>query len=294
MLIRLQAPVSAATIGLLAGTHAAETMGRSATPLAADVTFECKDSFAAAALSLAKQARLLPAVFVVPCVPPSSEADVLQLSVQQFERASEPHCVDLECVSSARVPLAGHEASRLVLFRNRRNADEHVAVVIGAPDLSAVPVRLHSACLTGDLLGSLRCDCGDQLRGAVNQLAAAGGGVLLYLAQEGRGIGLANKLRAYALQDQGLDTIEADQHLGFRADERSYAAAAGMLKQLGMTRIQLLTNNLEKIESLRTAGIEVVGGERLLGIVNRHNVHYIRTKRDRSGHLMPKIEFDEL
>jgi len=152
-----------------------------------------------------------------------------------------------------------------------------------------VLVRLHSACLTGDLLGSLRCDCGDQLRGAVDQLAAVGGGVLLYLAQEGRGIGLANKLRAYQLQDTGLDTIEADRHLGFNADERSYAAAASMLRQLGKTRIQLLTNNQEKIDALQAAGIDVVSGQRLIGAVNRHNVRYIRAKRERAGHLMPEV-----
>ena len=165
--------------------------------------------------------------------------------------------------------------------------------MIGTPK-AAVSVRLHSACLTGDLLGSLRCDCGEQLRNAVDQLATVGGGVLLYLAQEGRGIGLANKLRAYELQDAGLDTIEADRHLGFSADERSYAAAASMLRHLGMTRIQLLTNNLEKIEALEAEGIEVVAGHRLLGTVNRHNARYVHAKRERAGHLMPEVNMDEI
>ncbi|MEO6367690.1 MAG: GTP cyclohydrolase II, partial [Steroidobacteraceae bacterium] len=128
-----------------------------------------------------------------------------------------------------------------------------------------------------------------QLRGAVEQLAAAGGGVLLYLAQEGRGIGLANKLRAYCLQDEGLDTIDADQQLGFREDERSYDVAAAMLRQLSFTRIRLLTNNPVKLAALAQAGLDVVSGERVIGPVNRHNVRYLRAKRERSGHLVPDV-----
>jgi GTP cyclohydrolase II len=201
----------------------------------------------------------------------------------------------LQWVSDARVPLAGHEDCRFVLFRDSRDGSEHVAVLIGTPDsATAVPVRLHSACLTGDLLGSLRCDCGDQLRTAVEDLAAAGGGLLLYLAQEGRGIGLANKLRAYRLQDAGLDTIDADHHLGFEADERSYAVAAGMLRALGMLRIRLLTNNPQKIGSLREAGIEVVDSQLLLGGVNEYNVRYLRAKRERAGHLVPEIRNEDV
>jgi GTP cyclohydrolase II len=255
-------------------------------------TVEPCETVAAAALNLAKHARLLPAVLVVATLPPPIEEEVLRVCVSQLDRVVRQGALELERVSEARVPLASHEHCRLVLFRDGSDASEHIAVIIGSPDPEAARVRLHSACLTGDLLGSLRCDCGDQLRGAVAQLAAAGGGVLLYLAQEGRGIGLANKLRAYELQDTGLDTIEADRHLGFRADERSYVAAASMLRQLGMTRIHLLTNNLEKIDALQKAGIEVVAGERLLGAVNRHNVRYIRAKRERAGHLMPEIKIE--
>jgi GTP cyclohydrolase II len=147
-----------------------------------------------------------------------------------------------------------------------------------------VPVRLHSSCLTGDLLGSLRCDCGDQLHSAVGQLAASGG-VLLYLAQEGRGTGLASKLRAYRLQDGGLDTIEADRHLGFRDDERDYRAAAVMLRALGVRRISLLTNNPRKIDCLQRGGIEVATRRPLVAPVNVHNARYIDTKRERAGHL---------
>ncbi|HEY6643944.1 GTP cyclohydrolase II [Povalibacter sp.] len=255
------------------------------------LSVEAGDAYTGATLKLAKSARLLPAVLMVPSPPPSS--DVLTITTAQLKRLAPSTSLDLERVSEARVPLAGHEDCRLVLFRDNRDASEHVAVLIGSQQHATVPVRLHSACLTGDLLASLRCECGDQLRMAVDQLAAVGGGVLLYLAQEGRGIGLANKLRAYSLQDTGMDTIEADRHLGFGADERSYLAAASMLKHLGMTRIRLLTNNLNKIEGLSNAGIEVVGGQRLIGAVSRHNARYLHAKRERAGHLMPEINLDE-
>lgn len=290
LLLRFHQPVSSALVNGLAGVNASKSV-----PVGSDrlFTVEICDALTAATLELAKHARLLPAVLIISA--PRSTQGVLTISTTQLERLTQPEAFDLERVSEARVPLAGHEDCRLVLFRDGRDASEHVAVLIGSPKNSvAVSVRMHSACLTGDLLGSLRCDCGDQLRGAVDQLAAVGGGVLLYLAQEGRGIGLANKLRAYELQDTGLDTIEADRHLGFSADERSYAAAASMLRQLGMTRIQLLTNNLEKMESLRRAGIDVVGGQRLIGAVNRHNARYVHAKRERAGHLMPEVNMDEI
>ena len=161
-----------------------------------------------------------------------------------------------------------------------------VAVVIGKPDArNAVPVRMHSACLTGDLLGSLRCDCGEQLRTAVARIGALGGGVLLYLDQEGRGIGLPNKMRAYVLQDGGLDTVDADEHLGFRSDERTYDVAAALLNELGFKRIRLLTNNPQKISALRDHGIDVVGRLPLVTTSNTHNERYLRAKHERAGHL---------
>jgi GTP cyclohydrolase II len=287
--LRFHQPVSSALVNMLAGVDVS-------TPLVIGAdrrfTVEACDPLTAATLTLAKNARLLPALLTISSQSPGK--DMLAISAAQIERLDQPQASDLERVSEARVPLAGHEECRLVLFRDGRDSSEHVAVLIGSPKSTAVPVRLHSACLTGDLLASLRCDCGDQLRSAVDQLAAVGGGVLLYLAQEGRGIGLANKLRAYELQDSGLDNIDADKHLGFSADERSYAVAASMLKQLGMTRIQLLTNNLEKMEALRNAGIEVIGGQRLIGAVNRHNARYVHAKRERAGHLMPAINMDEI
>jgi GTP cyclohydrolase II len=290
VLLRLHQPVSPSLVSWLAGVTSDHSL--IATARHRDFTVETCDALTAASLKLAKRARLLPAVLLVTSRPLAQQ--VLEISATHLKQLTEPSALDLEKVCDARVPLAGHEDCRLVLFRDRLDASEHVAVVIGSPKNSAVPVRLHSACLTGDLLASLRCDCGDQLRGAVDQLATAGGGVLLYLAQEGRGIGLANKLRAYELQDTGLDTIEADRHLGFSADERSYVAAASMLRHLGMTRIQLLTNNLEKIEALQNAGIEVVAGHRLIGAVNRHNVRYVHAKRERAGHLMPEIDLDAI
>jgi GTP cyclohydrolase II len=149
-----------------------------------------------------------------------------------------------------------------------------------------VLTRLHSECFTGDLLGSLRCDCGDQLRGAIGEIARGGGGVLLYLAQEGRGIGLVNKLRAYQLQDSGFDTVDANEQLGFDADERVYLPAAEMLRQLRFLRVRLLTNNPEKVAALNRCGIAVAERVPHVFPANGHNERYLRTKATRSGHLL--------
>lgn len=248
----------------------------------------CADGLAAAAVQLAKSAQLLPALLVSDVCVDAAPASALAVRLDQVQRHAHPGDDDLVRVSEARVPLREEEASRLVLFRDRRDATEHVAVIVGSPDSAGVvPVRAHSSCFTGDLLGSLRCDCGEQLQTAVKRLHDEGGGVLLYLAQEGRGIGLANKLRAYELQDEGLDTVDADRHLGFSADERSYAIAAAMLKSLGYTRIRLLTNSPHKVRELRARGIDVAEIETLLVPTNAHNARYLRTKRDRAGHLIP-------
>jgi GTP cyclohydrolase II len=248
----------------------------------------CADPLSTAAVQLAKSAQLLPALLVTGTDTGPVPTNALAVRVDQVDRHAHPTADDLVRVSEARVPLREEESSRLVLFRDRRDASEHVAIVVGQPDPKAlVPVRAHSSCLTGDLLGSLRCDCGEQLQTAVKRLHDEGGGVLLYLAQEGRGIGLANKLRAYQLQDAGLDTVDADRHLGFNADERSYAIAAAMLKELGFTRIKLLTNSPHKVRELRARGIDVQEMESLLAPPNAHNARYMRTKRDRAGHLIP-------
>jgi GTP cyclohydrolase II len=190
-------------------------------------------------------------------------------------------------VSEAVIPLADAADARFVCFRTSVGHREHLAVIIGPPDeADGVPVRLHSACLTGDVFGSLRCDCGDQLRQSVAALNALGGGVLLYLAQEGRGIGLANKLRAYALQDTGRDTIDADLQLGFSPDERQYGIAAAMLRELGYQRIRLMTNNPEKIDALLDAGIQIVDRLPLLASITPQNRRYMDAKRTRARHLL--------
>ncbi len=193
----------------------------------------------------------------------------------------------LSKVGEARVPLAGAENTRIVAFRPYDGGLEHIAIVIGTPGAGeAVLARIHSECFTGDLLASLRCDCGDQLRGAIREIGQQGAGVLLYLAQEGRGIGLVNKLRAYQLQDEGFDTVDANLQLGFDADERIYVAAAEMLRQLGFERVRLMTNNPLKVEALGHCGVEVV--ERVAHIFpsNDHNENYLRTKAVRSGHML--------
>jgi GTP cyclohydrolase II len=194
---------------------------------------------------------------------------------------------ELFVVTDARVPLGDAEVVRLVAFRGSVGGPEHLALVIGKPDLTApVLVRLHSSCLTGDVLGSLRCDCGQQLRGAIRAMADGPGGVLLYLAQEGRGIGLVNKLRAYQLQDRGFDTVDANERLGFAADERVYAAAAAMLRALKLPRIQLMTNNPDKVRALEAYGIDVVRRVPHAFPPNDHNRFYLETKALRSGHLL--------
>ena len=238
-----------------------------------------------AAFGLAKAARLIPALigFNASKVTDDSLHCVSMSAILEHASAARN---GIQLISESRVPLAESEQSRVALYRDEHGGSEHVAVIIGEPDLSAsVPVRLHSACLTGDLLGSLRCDCGEQLATAVAHIAKLGGGVLLYLDQEGRSIGLANKLRAYAIQDTGIDTYDADRHLGFSADERSYDVAAAMLQRIGVTRVRLLTNNPRKIDALREHGIDVIDRIALLTEPNAHNEGYLRTKRERAGHL---------
>jgi GTP cyclohydrolase II len=240
----------------------------------------------AAALQLAKAGQLVPALVGFASAARTSDG-VLTVAVSDVaSHAPRFGHHALQLISRARVPLADAVESEIAVFRDEHSLAEHVAVVIGTPDAhDAVPVRLHSACLTGDLLGSLRCDCGEQLRTAVARIATLGGGVLLYLDQEGRGIGLPNKLRAYVLQDGGLDTVDADQHLGFLSDERTYDVAAALLHELGITRIRLLTNNPQKISSLRDHGIDVVGRLPLVTTSNAHNERYLRAKHERAGHL---------
>ena len=246
---------------------------------------------ALAAVGLAKLASLLPAALVmrlskneVPLF--ARRGDVKMIEAETvFRRGAAT--AGLERVAEARVPLADAEDACLIAFRPHDGGLEHLAILIGSPDPSAhVLVRLHSECFTGDLLASLRCDCGDQLRGGIAAITRGGGGLLLYLAQEGRGIGLVNKLRAYRLQDAGFDTLDANEQLGFDADERVYLPAAEMLRQLGYGTVRLLTNNPEKVAALERYGIRVV--ERVPHVFpsNGHNERYLRTKATRSGHFL--------
>lgn len=241
---------------------------------------------AQAAVDLCKLAGLLPAAILMPASQQSRDhATVAVGAVAEYRRLS---ASTLRPVSEARVPLADVEDVRIISFRPADGGPEQYAILVGEPERDAEPLtRLHSECFTGDLLGSLRCDCGDQLRGAIRRMAHEGSGVLLYLAQEGRGIGLTNKLRAYMLQDDGLDTVDANHHLGFGGDERDYWAAAAMLRQLGIGRVRLLTNNPSKITQLRQYGIEVTGRVPHIFAANEHNRRYLQTKAERSGHLLP-------
>lgn len=233
---------------------------------------------AEAGLALAKRAALLPALFAVPATALAPGRMAAEASaILAWRRAAR-----LAIVSRARLPLDGAEDTSVVAFRPTDGGPEHLALLIGTP--GDVPlIRVHSACLTGDVLGSLKCDCGPQLRAAVRRIAAEGG-ILLYLQQEGRGIGLLNKLRAYQLQDQGFDTVDANLRLGFGEDERDFDLAAAMLQALGVQQVRLLSNNPLKASALEGQGIKVTElvphsfGE------NPHNSRYLETKRDRQGH----------
>ena len=236
------------------------------------------------ALRILKSARLLPAALVLPVATAPEGLTVLNAQpTRHVLDTSSP----LHPVISARVPLAAAENSRLHVFRPEDGGEEHYAIEIGRPPRDApVLARLHSACFTGDLLGSLKCDCGPQLRGALAQMGAEGAGVLLYLNQEGRGIGLANKMRAYSLQDQGFDTVEANHRLGFEDDERDFRLGAALLQKMGFSSARLLTNNPAKIAMMERAGIAVTERVPLKVGENPHNAHYLATKAAKSGHLL--------
>lgn len=238
---------------------------------------------ATAALTLARQAAVLPACLMYS--QPVQHTNVLEISAASANRYLRDSGALIE-LSHAKIPLATADEATLTVFRELHGSAEHVAIAVGKPDLNQpVTVRLHSSCFTGDILGSLRCDCGEQLQGSIASMAKAGGGIVLYVSQEGRGIGLASKLRAYQLQDEGLDTIEANQHLGFEADLRRYPAAVSMLRSLGIQQIRLVTNNPTKIEALRRDGINIVERLPSFATVNVHNERYLETKRERAGHL---------
>lgn len=236
------------------------------------------------AIRLAKKAGLLPALAMVAVdTPPegTGRIDCSELAAAGAARSA------LERISGAKVPLRVSQDARVEVFRARDGGEEHYAIEIGQPSRDGpVLSRLHSACFTGDLIGSLKCDCGPQLNAALAAMGEAGQGVLLYLNQEGRGIGLANKMRAYALQDQGFDTVEANHRLGFEDDERDFRLGAEMLRMMGFSAVRLMTNNPAKVARMTENGISVA--ERVPLIVGHtpQNERYLAVKAKKSGHLL--------
>jgi GTP cyclohydrolase II len=241
---------------------------------------------AAQAIVLAKLAQRLPALLVADAgaIAPATYAQMITVHADAMERFGADIVDTLEIVSEARIPLEDGITARFCVFRDAVGSSP-VAIILGEPDFSQpVAVRVHSACLTGDVFGSRRCDCGAQLKLAIAQLSETGGGVVLYLEQEGRGLGLANKMRAYELQDGGLDTMDANMMLGFDDDERDYGVAARMLRMVGVRRVLLLTNNPGKLEALSDGGVEVTARIPLHTTINPENRRYLATKAARAGH----------
>jgi GTP cyclohydrolase II len=250
---------------------------------------------ASAAIVLAKLAQQLPALLVAPLTEPARRSEPSLIVVEadavlEFRRRA---VESLSVAAEVSIPLHAGFPARFVAFRDGLGGTP-LAVIVGQPDLTQpVPVRLHSACLTGDVFGSRRCDCGDQLRIALPQLKHHGGGIILYLEQEGRGLGLVNKIRTYQLQDAGLDTVDANTVLGFDDDERDYGTAVRMLQVLGCTRVRLLTNNPAKLDGLSDAGIDVSARVPLHGAITADNRRYLAAKAKRAGHKLEHL-FDAL
>ncbi len=242
-----------------------------------------------AALHLVKSAHLLPAAVMVPVTHGLTVAEENALTLLPLvEIAPElARLSPLHPVVNARLPMQAAQAGRVHIFRPEDGGEEHYAIEIGRPDRSQpVLARLHSACFTGDVLGSLKCDCGPQLRAALGHMGEEGAGVLLYLNQEGRGIGLANKMRAYSLQDQGFDTVEANHRLGFEDDERDFRIGASILRRMGFSAVRLLTNNPRKMAMMESCGISVAERVPLKVGKTSENAAYLATKAAKSGHLL--------
>ena len=246
-------------------------------------------------LQFCKKAELLPAALIIPIY--KNIAKGLQgegLLVQNITNISAPKITDFQpiLVSSARVPLPDGFMSKVSVFRDTQSASEHYAVEVGIIDDSKpVLTRLHSSCFTGDVLHSLKCDCGDQLESAMEKIRQRGSGVILYLNQEGRGIGLANKMRAYKLQENGLDTFEANQRLGFNDDERDLALGAKILRVLGIKQIILLTNNPLKVKFMENSGVKITDRLSLITKIREENKNYLEAKQNKSGHSLTSDEF---
>ena len=243
------------------------------------------------AIKLAKLARLLPAALAVELTQEEAQqletSGLLSVNADAVMDNDSSHARDLSIVARAKVPLEADEDTQLVSFRSHAGGPEHLAIIVGgALHKHDVLTRIHSECFTGDLLGSLKCDCGQQLRGALREIAKSGGGVVLYLAQEGRGIGLNSKLKAYALQSDGFDTVDANLRLGFDVDERLFEPAASMLKALGVQSVHLMTNNPEKVASMERYGIKVSKRVKHSFPPNPHNEQYLAVKKSKTGHLL--------
>ncbi len=238
------------------------------------------------AIELIKQAALLPfsLVWNLPTALPAFPVPLQSVAQADMECYLQHTRQEFHITSQSKLPLKDAEDASISVFRSPFTRVEHLMIRVGTPDATPL-VRIHSSCVTGDILGSLRCDCGEQLHEAIHRIAERGGGVLLYLNQEGRGIGIANKIRAYALQDKGHDTVDANIMLGFDPDERNFTVAAAMLRKIGYSRVTLLTNNPRKVEGLTRNGIEVAGREPLTLPSNAHNQSYMDTKTKRLGHL---------
>lgn len=240
------------------------------------------------AMRMVKTAHLLPTAVTVE-MDPETAAKVQAEGLTRMSATELGHALDhrntLRRIVAAHVPLRFSKDARLHVFRPEDGGEEHYAIEIGKPDRDTpVLARLHSACFTGDLLGSLKCDCGPQLHAALTEMGRTGSGVLLYLNQEGRGIGLANKMRAYALQDQGFDTVEANHRLGFEDDERDFRLGASILRDMGFGAARLMTNNPAKVEMLVSNGINVVERVPLQVGKTEQNARYLATKATKSGH----------
>ncbi len=247
---------------------------------------EGSDLLETQAVQLCKSAQLLPAAVVVEVPDGAALARAHDLTVLEIDTALADE-LTLAPVVHARLPMAVSEAGRLHIFRPEDGREEHYAVEIGRPARDKpVLARLHSACFTGDVLGSLKCDCGPQLRTALARMGQEGSGVLLYLNQEGRGIGLANKMRAYSLQDQGFDTVEANHRLGFEDDERDFRIGSEILKNMGFSSVRLMTNNPRKVDRMNATGVHVVERVPLKVGEGAHNAAYLATKAKKSGHIL--------
>lgn len=295
VLLPITAALSADTVRHLADP----TWAKNGTPIALPSPIALQeagdDSCASAAIRLSKLAELLPAVVTISLASDwfdqlngtAANRDLPRVDGDAIDRYKTLAADTLRPVTEARLPIAATENARIIGFRSDHGAAEHFAILVGDPAANQPALcRLHSECFTGDILGSMRCDCGPQLNQALEAIGQAGHGIVLYLAHEGRGIGLMNKLRAYQLQDLGLDTVDANEHLGFDPDERSFRAAACMLRHLGIDRIRLMTNNPTKVEALAMEGVSVVERVRHAMPVNPHNQAYLETKALRSGHLL--------